>query len=109
MKWSFKLLEVAGIGIFVLQRDVVKALAEGRAGARVADVVCNRSPTVEADQPLDRAVDQMQAAGCSALLVESDGELVGMLTSEHLGDWMMLHSARSQSPPDAPAQNASTR
>jgi Zn-dependent protease/CBS domain-containing protein len=82
--------QVAGI---LLHRDVVQALAEGRANARVADVLCNRCPTVGVNDPLDRAVDQMQAAGCSALLVAQDGELVGMLTSEHLGDWMMLHSA----------------
>ncbi len=87
--------EITGI---LLHRDVVKALAEGRAQSHVADVLCNRCPTVQADGPLDRAVDQMQAAGCSALLVESDGELVGLLTSEHLGNWMMLQSAWHERP-----------
>ena len=82
--------EITGI---LLHRDVVKALAEGRATARVSDVLCNRCPTVQANEPLDRAVDQMQAAGCSAILVESAGDVVGLLTSEHLGDWVMLHSA----------------
>ena len=82
--------EITGI---LLHRDVVKALADERADALVRDVLCNHCPTVQADLPLERAVDEMQAAGCSALLVESEGELVGMLTSEHLGDWMMLHTA----------------
>jgi Zn-dependent protease/CBS domain-containing protein len=90
---AFPVTNGQGITGILLHHDVVKALAEGRAGARVADVLCNRCPMVQADQPLDRAVDQMQASGCSALLVEKDGALVGMLTSEHLGDWMMLHSA----------------
>ncbi|MCA9216600.1 MAG: hypothetical protein KDB27_26200, partial [Planctomycetales bacterium] len=78
-------------------------LADGRADALVGDVLCNRCPTVQAGLPLERAVDEMQASGCSALLVKSENELVGMLTSEHLGDWMMLHSAWHERP------NPSTR
>ncbi len=89
--------EIIGI---LSHHDAVKALSEGRGTARVADVVCNRCPTVQDDEPLDRAVDKMQAAGCSALLVEQRGELVGMLTSEHLGDWVMLHSAMLERPAD---------
>lgn len=79
-------------------QDVVKALADGRAESRVGDLVCNHCPTVDSEEPLDRAVDRMQAAGCSALLVERGGELVGMLTAEHLGDWVMLHSALHERP-----------
>ena len=94
--------EITGI---LLHRDLVKALAEGQAASRVADVVCHRCPTVQSDDPLDRTIDQMQATGCSALLVERDGELVGLLTSEHLGDWVMLHSAWQQRPGE-PARKA---
>lgn len=87
--------EITGI---LLHHDVVKALSDRRADALVGDFLCNHCATVQADLPLERAVDEMQAAGCSALLVESDGELVGMLTSEHLGDWMMLHTALKERP-----------
>lgn len=59
----------------------------------MADVLCSRCPTVQDNVPLERAVDKMHASGCTALLVERNGKLVGMLTSEHLGDWVMLHSA----------------
>ncbi len=94
--------EITGI---LLHHDVVKALADGRADASVREVLCNRCPTVQADLPLERAVDQMQAAGCSALLVQSDGELVGMLTAEHLGDWMMLRSSWHDRPTGQASQN----
>ncbi len=87
--------EITGI---LAHQDVVTALSEGRSQARVGDIVRHRCPTVLANQPLDRAVDQMQASGCSALLVEDSGELVGILTSEHLGSWMMLHSAWQDRP-----------
>lgn len=90
---------VSGI---LLHHDVVKALHDGRAAeSRVGDVTCHQVPTVSAELPLERAVDQMQAAGCPALLVEKDGKLIGMLTSEHLGSWMMLHSALPHGPAHA--------
>ncbi len=92
--------EITGI---LLHRDIVKALSEGRIEASVAEVLCNRCPTVQPDDPLDRAVDAMQAAGCSALLVEKERQLVGILTSEHLGDWVMLHSAWRERPAVLPA------
>ncbi|MBC8870100.1 MAG: hypothetical protein H8E44_11820 [Planctomycetes bacterium] len=52
----------------------------------------NQCPIVQDSEPLDRAVDEMQAAGCTTLLVVRDDELVGVLTSEHLGDWAVLHT-----------------
>lgn len=88
--------QISGI---LLHHDVVKALHEGRASSQVGAVACHQCPTVSADLPLEQAVDQMQSSNCPALLVERDGQLIGMLTSEHLGSWMMLHSALPQRPP----------
>ena len=92
--------QVSGI---LLHHDVVKALHEGRMSSRVGDVACHQCPSVSDDLPLERAVDEMQSSGCPALLVERDGRLIGMLTSEHLGSWMMLHSALPTRPPIRPA------
>ncbi len=77
----------------LLNREVVKALSAGDVHQRVGEMACQRCPTVQENEPLDRAVDKMQSADCPALLVVRDGELVGLLTSEHLGDWILLHSA----------------
>ncbi len=90
---DFPVTDGQRISGILLHKDVVKAMAEGRAGTRVADVLCNTCPTVQSSTPLDQAVNQMQSSGCSALLVESSGKLAGMLTAEHLGDWVMLHAA----------------
>ena len=42
---------------------------------------------------LEQAVQVLQRCGCRALPVEHNGELVGMLTLENVGEFMMIHSA----------------
>jgi predicted transcriptional regulator len=82
--------QITGI---LMHSDLVKALSTGQGDQRVGDIVCNQCPIVRDGEPLDRAVDEMQAAGCTTLLVVRGDELVGLLTSEHLGDWAVLHAA----------------
>jgi Zn-dependent protease/CBS domain-containing protein len=89
----------------LLHNDVIKALADGREDARVEDILCTKCPIVQPDERLEKAVDLMQSSGCSALLVEKDGHVVGMLTSQHLGDWLMLRSAWKERPPEIEAAN----
>ena len=88
--------EVQGL---LLNRDLMRALAEGDAESRTVDsVMQTQCPVVTEDLPLHEAVDRMRSGECSALLVARQGRLVGILTNEHLGDWMMLHSAMRQNP-----------
>jgi hypothetical protein len=42
---------------------------------------------------LEGAVQGLQASGCPALSVVRDRELVGVLTMENVGEFMMVHSA----------------
>lgn len=36
---------------------------------------------------------RMREGDCSTLPVVSDGRLVGMVTLENVGEWLMIHSA----------------
>jgi Zn-dependent protease len=85
--------EITGL---VFYRDVVKALAQGEGHHRVAEVMRRDCLLVGDDEPLDRALDKMHACGCPTLLVERQGELVGILSEEQLGQWLMLHSYGSK-------------
>ncbi len=87
MKWSLKLGQIAGIG------DVVKALTQGDGHHKVAEFVRRNCLMVDENEPLDRVLDKMNACGCPTLLVKSRDELVGILSEEHLGQWLMLHSS----------------
>jgi hypothetical protein len=42
---------------------------------------------------LEQAVQVIQRCGCRALPVEHNGELLGLLTLENVGEFMMIHSA----------------
>jgi CBS domain containing-hemolysin-like protein len=55
---------------------------------------------VQDSDPLDRVIDQMQSQGAPLALVQRNGELVGLLSKEHIGQWVMHHSSfgRGQGP-----------
>ena len=64
---------------------------------------------VDSHDMLEPAVQVLQRCGCRALPVEHNGELVGLLTLESVGEFMMIHSAMrraeqaAQSPQAAPS------
>ncbi len=61
---------------------------------------------VNQDDPLDQALDKMNAGGCRTLLVQDHEQLVGIISEEHLGQWMMLHSSVRERDSQTPTQAA---
>jgi Zn-dependent protease/predicted transcriptional regulator len=81
----------------VLRRgDLVKHLAEGRPSLRVGDVMRRDCGTVQDGAMLEDSFQRMREEGCSMVPVIRDGLLVGMLTLENVGEWMMIQSALRQ-------------
>ncbi len=95
--------EITGL---LLHRDVVKALAQGDGNHRVAEFVRRDCLLVDDNEPLDRVLDKMNACGCPTLLVQRQDELVGILSEEHLGQWLMLHSSVRRRSSETPSQAA---
>jgi len=85
--------EILGIAF---RSDILKALADADTGQRVGDALCSDCPVLDVSESLERASRQMQEAGCSTALVTERGQLVGLLTSENLGEWAMIQSALRQ-------------
>ncbi len=77
----------------LLKRDLVKALASGASGRHVSEFARQDCPIIDEKDPLDRALDKMTAYSCPILLVQGNGQLTGLLSEEHLGQWMMYHSS----------------
>jgi CBS domain-containing protein len=73
--------------------DIVRALEEGRRGARVADVMHPGCKPVDENAPLEETFESMRQQGCSAVPVLRRGALVGVVTLENIGEWMMIQSA----------------
>ncbi len=76
------------------RRDVIRALKERGPDARVADVMSGRIPTVGKSRCLDDAVRLLQEKSAPAVgVVDAVGHLVGLVTSETIGEMLMLHQA----------------
>jgi Zn-dependent protease/predicted transcriptional regulator len=84
----------AGNAIGLLRRsDLMDALRTRGPDSLVADSMCTQCPRVGAYDRLDHAVGMMHELDCSTLPVEWNGQLVGLLTAENIGEWAMIHSA----------------
>ena len=84
----------AGNAVGLLRRsDLLDALRTRGPDSLVADSMCTQCPRVGAYDRLDQAFSLMQEQDCSTLPVEWNGQLVGLLTAENIGEWAMIHSA----------------
>ena len=77
----------------LLRNDLIKALAEGGRHLSVREAMHNDCAVVDADESLRAAFDKMRQNGCSMLPVMEHGQLAGLITLEHLGEWMMISQA----------------
>ncbi len=95
--------EVVGL---VTRRELIEALAGGRGNARVGEVMRRQCLTVRDTEMLADVLPRMQAAGCTALVVVRNGDVVGLLTHENIGEMMMINAAyqRARNHPGAYVQ-----
>jgi CBS domain-containing protein len=78
----------------VLTRDdLVAAMALGRLDVPVSAVMVRGCGTVHPGDMLDSVFARMQDAGCKTALVVEEGTLVGLLSAEDIGEWLMLHAS----------------
>jgi Zn-dependent protease/CBS domain-containing protein len=76
---------------FLTRQALVSALAEGRRTGPIAPAVRRDIPQVGPATRLDQAVDAMARAGAPAVaIVAPGGRLVGYVTPENLGEFMIV-------------------
>ncbi len=82
----------------LLRSDVLKALAQRQADWRVRDIMRREFEVVDAADMLDTAFARLQSCNCHTLPVTSRGALVGLLTMENVGEFLLIQSALGRSP-----------
>jgi Zn-dependent protease len=87
--------------------ELMAGLAEAGREARVADHAKTRIPRVEAASPLVSAVARLREGQGPCLQVVDNGETVGLLTLENVGEFLMVRAALAENgnAPAAARQN----
>jgi len=82
----------------LLRSDVLKALAQRASDWRVRDIMRREFEVVDAADMLDTAFARLQSCNCHTLPVTSRGALVGLLTTENVGEFLLIQSALGRPP-----------
>lgn len=82
--------EIIGI---LPRSDLMMALAQRGLETRVADVMRRDFCTAQAGEMLEPVFARLGQEQCRTMLVLRDGQLVGLLTMENVGEFVMIESA----------------
>ncbi|MCC6484077.1 MAG: site-2 protease family protein [Armatimonadetes bacterium] len=88
--------EVIGI---LMREDLVAALQQRGPESLVQDSMRREFQQVEASEMLETAFRRLQDCNCRTLPVKKAGALVGLLTADNLGEFVMIQSALQTVPP----------
>jgi len=92
---EFPVVDGQGRPLGLLDRnDLVRALKERGPGASVADAMTAGVPTVNKDRCMEDALRLLKEKSPPAVgVVDESGRLVGLVTSETIGQMLMAHQA----------------
>ena len=85
----------AVIGVLT-RRDILAALSRQGEDVLVASVMRREFQTVDANEMLEPAFARLQTCDCHTIPVTSRGQLVGLLTTDNIGEFLMIQSALRQ-------------
>ncbi|MEW5914792.1 MAG: site-2 protease family protein [Gemmatimonadota bacterium] len=85
--------QVVGV---LTRANLVKALAQNGENASVADHMSREICVTDARESVERAFERLQRHECQTMPVLRDGQLVGVLTLENVGEYVMLRDALEQ-------------
>ncbi len=90
---DFPVLENDQIRGILTRNDILAAVAERGQELRVGEVMHRDCGTVDESAMLEDTFQRMREGACGALPVIRQGRLVGLVTLENVGEWMMIQSA----------------
>jgi Zn-dependent protease len=90
---DFPVVDQGRVVGLLTRSDLMKALTEGRRDHTVGSVMHGDCKVAEDTEMLDALFQRMQESGCSTVPVVRRGQLVGLVTLENVGEYIMIHSA----------------
>jgi CBS domain-containing protein len=81
---------VAGV---LTRADLIGALSAQNTQRPVADVMQREFQVADSSDMLEGAMERLQACACHTLPVVHDGRLVGLVTMDNIGEFVLIHAA----------------
>lgn len=90
---DFPVMEGGRIAGVLTRNDLINALAQQGMDRLVREVMQRDFEIIEATEMLENVLPRLQACACHSMPVVRDGELVGLLTMDNIGEFMLIQSA----------------
>jgi len=97
---DFPVIGTNGVEGILLRSDLMVALSKDGIEGRVADVMKHEFETVDDSEMLESAFARMNASACQTAPVLRTGKLVGLITMENVGEFVMIQSALASRQPN---------
>jgi len=79
----------------LMRSDVFSALSRQGQAVQVSDIMRREFQVADANEMLEPAFARLQTCNCRTMPVMSRGQLVGLLTSDNIGEFLMIQAALS--------------
>lgn len=73
--------------------DLVKAVGQSGKSGFVADIMKRDCPTVDASEMLEAVLSRLRSRDCHTIPVLEHGALVGLVTMDNVGEFLMIQAA----------------
>ena len=78
--------------------DLIGALSAQNTQQPVAGVMQREFQVADSSDMLEAAMERLQACACHTLPVVHDGRLVGLVTMDNIGEFVLIHAALTGKP-----------
>lgn len=92
---DFPVVEDGRVAGILTRSDLLKAIGQSGQSAPVAQVMQKEFQTVDPSEMLETAFLRLQTCQCRTMPVVRRGELVGLLTMDNVGEFLMIEAALS--------------
>ncbi len=93
---DFPVVEHGQVVGIVTRADLLTAVAQRGPQSVVADIMQRQFETVDPNEMLEGAFARLEACACHTLPVVRNGQLVGLVTAENVGEFLMIQAALAQ-------------
>ncbi len=90
---DFPVVSERGVVGILTKTDILAALARNGDSQPVAEVMKREFQLVDSHEMLENALQRLQECSCHTMPVLHGGELVGLVTTDNLGEFMLVQAA----------------